>query len=191
MVEDGVRRRRRGRSRRASQRYLGLRALSQPRQALVIVVGLVGVLLCLYLTYDYFFHLTLPCFVGRGCDVVLDSRYATVFGFPLALAGVIAYLAIVVTAYGWVFPKYGGLLLYVLSLAALTASCFLAYQEAVVLVVSCSYCELSHGLNTAIFVVLLVPVPILGGLPFRRHKLLSLAVIATVLGLAILAHAGG
>ncbi|MBI2172290.1 MAG: vitamin K epoxide reductase family protein [Chloroflexi bacterium] len=162
--------------------------LSRPRQAAVILLGLAGLVISSYLTYVYYTDAKPVCIVGSGCDIVQNSRYATIFGSPLALIGMVGYAGIIGTAYGFIAPKHGGLLLYLLALAAFTLSSYLTYLETVVLAAACSYCLVSYGLITGILVVLLAPTPILTGVPWKRYRLLSLAVVAGVLTLALASH---
>lgn len=179
--------RRRERKRR-TERYFGLRYFPRPRQAAVILVGLAGFLLCLYLTLVYYTSLSPICLVGKGCEVVENSRYATIFGIPISAVGLLEYAAVIVVAYGWVVPTYGGLMLYLLCLTAFTFSFYLFYVEALVLGVSCLYCELSYGVSVALLTLVLAPTPIISGLPFKRHQLLSLGAIAGVLLVTRLAY---
>jgi len=175
--------RRRERKQRA-ERYFGLRYFPRPRQAAVILVGLAGFLLSLYLTLVYYTPLSLVCLLGKGCEAVESSPYATLFGVSISALGLLEYAAIIVVAYGWILPIYGGLLLYLLCLTALAFSFYLFYLEALVLEVSCLYCELSYGITVALLVLVLVPTPIIPGLPFKRHRLLSLGTIAVVIVVA-------
>jgi uncharacterized membrane protein len=59
---------------------------------LIGAIALLGALNTAYLTYNKFFGGTTAC-PTSGCETVLSSPYAQVFGVPLALFGLLAYLA--------------------------------------------------------------------------------------------------
>ena len=189
VTSDAERHIHRGRERkRRAERYFGLRYFPRPRQAAVILVGMAGFLLSAYLSLVYYTWLSPICLVGKGCEIVESSPYATMFGVPIAMVGLLEYAAIIGVAYGWIVPTYGGLLLYLLCLTALSFSFYLFYLEALVLDVSCLYCELSYGISVALLILVLIPTPIIPGLPWKRHRLLSLGTIAAVFAVGASAY---
>jgi uncharacterized membrane protein len=66
---------------------------------LIGAVALMGALVTGYLTYHKFTGSSTACPTG-GCDVVLNSPYASVFGLPLSLFGFLAYFGMAVLALG-------------------------------------------------------------------------------------------
>ena len=58
------------------------------------VVALVGVAVAGYLTYVHYQPESLICTGGGGCETVQESSYAELFGIPVALLGLLAYVAV-------------------------------------------------------------------------------------------------
>ncbi|MGC9974743.1 MAG: vitamin K epoxide reductase family protein, partial [Gaiellaceae bacterium] len=67
------------------ERYLGLA---------VALLALIGAGIAGYLTYTHFKGTPPVCLTG-GCEVVQRSRWSELFGIPVALLGLLAYLSIV------------------------------------------------------------------------------------------------
>ncbi|MBI4312349.1 MAG: hypothetical protein HY681_11290 [Chloroflexi bacterium] len=175
----------RRRRRRRATSHDGLGLLGRARRIVVIFIALGGLAFSSFVAFAYFAGATPPCFIGDGCLIITDRQYATLYGVPIALVGIAGYGLVFCVAYGWVLPRYGGLLLYLLSLAALTLSVYLAYVETVVAGAACSYCQLSYGLAAGQFVALMSPTAVISGVPWKRHRLLALSVIASVALLAV------
>ncbi len=62
----------------------------------VAAVALAGVALAGYLTYVHYRPGSLICTGGGGCETVQESSYAELFGIPVALLGLGAYVAVLV-----------------------------------------------------------------------------------------------
>jgi uncharacterized membrane protein len=62
----------------------------------VAVLALIGAGIAGYLTYTHFKG-TVPVCLTSGCEVVQRSRWSKMFGIPVALLGLLAYLSIVAT----------------------------------------------------------------------------------------------
>ena len=58
------------------------------------LVALVGVGVASYLTYVHYRPAALICTAGGGCETVQESSYAELLGIPVALLGLLAYLAV-------------------------------------------------------------------------------------------------
>lgn len=65
-------------------------------RAAVALVALGGVAVAGYLTYVHYRPEALVCTVGGGCETVQESSYAELLGLPVALLGLLAYLAVLV-----------------------------------------------------------------------------------------------
>ncbi|HEX5584420.1 vitamin K epoxide reductase family protein [Gaiella sp.] len=63
-------------------------------RAAVAVVALVGIGIAGYLTYVHYQPDALICTASGGCEQVQDSDYATLFGLPVALLGLCAYVVV-------------------------------------------------------------------------------------------------
>jgi uncharacterized membrane protein len=138
------------------------------REAAAAVLALVGLLDSLYLTAEHVSGRSVRCMVVSGCDTVLQSGYATIFGdVPLAAAGAAAYFLAfslaTLAAFGYQSARR--------PLAALVALMFLftlwlLYVQAFVLNAFCTYCLISAAVTTAL-TLLVVVLPLLT----RRRRL--------------------
>ena len=64
----------------------------------VALVALVGVAVAGYLTYVHYQPDALICTSGGGCETVQESSYAELAGIPVALLGLLGYVAVLVLA---------------------------------------------------------------------------------------------
>jgi Predicted membrane protein len=62
----------------------------------VALVALAGVAVAGYLTYVHYQPDALICTSGGGCETVQDSSYAELAGIPVALLGLLGYVAVLV-----------------------------------------------------------------------------------------------
>ncbi len=62
----------------------------------LIAAALIGVGDTLYLSYYKYLGLVPTCAILHGCDQVLTSAYATVYGVPLAYIGLVFYVYMLV-----------------------------------------------------------------------------------------------
>ena len=60
----------------------------------VAAVALAGACVAGYLTYVHYRPAALVCTGGGGCETVQESSYADIAGIPVALLGLLAYLAV-------------------------------------------------------------------------------------------------
>jgi uncharacterized membrane protein len=60
----------------------------------VALVALAGVGVAGYLTYVHYQPAALICTKGGGCETVQESSYAELLGIPVALLGLLGYLAV-------------------------------------------------------------------------------------------------
>ena len=59
----------------------------------LLVVTLAGIGVAAYLTYVHYKPAALICSTGGGCETVQHSKYAVIAGLPVALFGLIAWVA--------------------------------------------------------------------------------------------------
>ena len=62
----------------------------------VALVALAGLGVAAYLTYVHYQPEALVCTAGGGCETVQESSYAELVGIPVALLGVLTYVAVLV-----------------------------------------------------------------------------------------------
>ncbi len=81
-----------------SNRSLMVLSPLRPRLNNILVaiagLGFIGLADSAYLTLDHYIALPLPCTITHGCETVLTSAYAMVGPVPLAVFGIIFYLAL-------------------------------------------------------------------------------------------------
>jgi uncharacterized membrane protein/glutaredoxin len=137
-------------------------------------VAVIGALNTLYLTWTRLSAQETAC-PTDGCQQVLGSAYATVFGQPLALFGLLAYIAMAVFALGPLainsetqkelrqkLEKTTWLLLFLGATAMMIFSAYLMYIMASEFVIPngwkamCIYCVVSAILATSMFILTLL-----------------------------------
>lgn len=65
-------------------------------RAAVGLVALCGIAVAGYLTWVHYRPEALVCTPGGGCETVQESSYAELFGVPVALLGLLGYVAVLV-----------------------------------------------------------------------------------------------
>jgi len=125
----------------------------------LLAISSVGIALTGYLSWAAFSGgAPQGCSAGGGCDVVLNSPWATLLGLPTAFWGLLAYLGLAAIAfvrradthwsYAWT--------------AALFGVCYSVYLTIVSLTIlesACPYCLTSLGLMTATLVLVVLQRP--------------------------------
>lgn len=116
------------------------------------IVALIGFADATYLTIEHYSGEIPPCTVG-GCEQVLTSDYATVWGIPVALTGAFYYFVLLVGILIYFESKKEIILRTVLALTAIgfIVSLYLFYLQASVLEAFCLYCLGSAATSTALF----------------------------------------
>ncbi|NOT26978.1 MAG: vitamin K epoxide reductase family protein [Acidobacteria bacterium] len=121
---------------------------SSPNWPLLAVSG-VGIALTAYLSWAAFSGGGVRgCSAGGGCDVVLNSQWATLFGLPTAFWGLLAYISLAAIAF---IRKAETHWLYAWTVA-LVGVCFSLYLTVVSLTIlqsACPYCLTSLTLMSA------------------------------------------
>jgi len=114
------------------------------------ILSFLGVADALYLTVSYFTNTEVLCSLLEGCDVVLSGPYATFFGVPVSLIGVLYYI----------FLFFGGLFIlsslkthlhkYILlvPLFGFVATLYFVYLQLFVIGEICLYCMISAFITT-------------------------------------------
>ncbi|MBD2093380.1 vitamin K epoxide reductase family protein [Microcoleus sp. FACHB-1515] len=138
------------------------------RWSRLLIAGLasIGAAVTAYLTYTKFTGNEAAC-PTSGCDIVLSSPYATVFGQPLALFGLLAYLSMVAFAIAPLLinkksdlqakvENTTGLLLFLGSTAMMVFSGYLLYLLAFEIKTVCVYCIASAFLSLSLFILSLI-----------------------------------
>jgi len=119
-----------------------------------VVLAALGVAVAGYLTWVHYGGELALCTGAGGCSAVQASRFATVAGLPVALLGLLLYLALLALAlYRALRLDTGGqvalLALFGLALAGTLYSAYLTYLELFVIGAICPWCVASAVLVTA------------------------------------------
>jgi uncharacterized membrane protein len=118
-----------------------------------LVVSFAGFLDSAYLTLKHYLAFQVPCSITHGCEEVLGSSYADIFGIPVALLGVLYYLAVFVSMVAFLDKGRFVFLKAVIAFpfVGFFFTIWFVFVQAVVLQAFCLYCLLSAGLTSALF----------------------------------------
>lgn len=120
---------------------------------IIVILSIVGLGISLYLAITHYLGFTVPCDITKGCEAVLNSKYATMLGLPLSVWGV-AYFSVVVLnallANHYLICRK--ILTIVLGLGAVSAMVFLSLQFFVIKKI-CQYCLSTDLLSIVIFIL--------------------------------------
>ncbi len=108
-----------------------------------------------YLTIKHYLGTPINCSLLNGCDTVTNSQYSIIFGLPVALLGVLYYLAVFILVMLYVDTKrknlfYGAALITPLGLFA---SFWFVYLQVFVIHALCLYCLISALISTTLFIL--------------------------------------
>jgi uncharacterized membrane protein len=122
-------------------------------------LALVGAVIAGYLTYAHYSDSAIAC-PTSGCETVQASSYALVAGVPVALVGLVGYLAILVCL---CLPReLGRTLVLATSLAGSIFSVYLLALQAFEIHAFCAWCVASD--------VIVVAIAALAAVPFRAAQ---------------------
>jgi uncharacterized membrane protein len=125
--------------------------------AFASIASLVGFGDAIYLTVHHYTALPVPCTITHGCEEVLSSAYAELFGIPLAVFGAAAYFLAFSLALLASFGNRSMWRLFGLHTVVMAGfSCWLIYLQAAVIGSFCQYCLLSAGTTFTLFAAFLV-----------------------------------
>jgi uncharacterized membrane protein len=120
-----------------------------------------GIFIASYLTYVKLFGIKPYCAGVGDCEAVQTSPYAELFGVPVAIWGLLGYLALLalflVKRYdwrnlGWVARQA----FFLVTLVGLLYSAYLTYLELFVINAICPWCVASAIVMAALFVLAIV-----------------------------------
>ncbi|HEX8638098.1 MAG TPA: vitamin K epoxide reductase family protein [Pyrinomonadaceae bacterium] len=124
--------------------------------AVAAFVALAGLADSVYLTVKHFTAEPVPCSILEGCEQVLTSSYAEMFGVPTAAFGIAAYLLAFIlaclTAFGnrRMWTPFGAL---VVVMAIFTA--WLIYLQGYVIEAFCQFCLISAATTLTLLLIFL------------------------------------
>lgn len=124
----------------------------------IALLALTGLFVSGYLAmYKLGYLGIIQCSVG-GCETVQSSRYALLWGVPVAVWGMGAYLALFALALlgvqpRWVTARWVALSIFGIAAVGLAFSAYLTYLEAYVIHAWCQWCVVSAVLIALIFLL--------------------------------------
>ena len=128
------------------------------RRQAIVLLALVGLLVATYLwLYKIGVLGELQCGTG-SCEAVQASRYAELFGIPVAFYGVAGYATLMALGLAGLQPRFAGdrravVLLATLATVGFAFSLYLTAIELFVLHEICRWCVVSAVIMTAIWVL--------------------------------------
>lgn len=123
---------------------------------IAVILSLVGIADAVYLTVHHYTGEQVPCGITGGCEMVLSSQYATIYGIPLAFFGAIAYFTAFSIALLTAFGNYKLWNLFGLQVTLMACfSAWLIYVQAYQIQEFCQYCLVSAGVCFSLFVTFL------------------------------------
>lgn len=126
--------------------------LKRHKYDIIVLLAMIGFGISIYLATAKLLGLTVPCGISGGCNQVLESKYASLFGVPLAVWGVLYFAGVVFfSLLANSYQMARKILTSMLSLGALGALSFL-YLQFFVIKQICRYCFVTDVL--AIFLLL-------------------------------------
>jgi uncharacterized membrane protein len=97
------------------------------------------------------------CLGSGDCSTVNASRYSEVNGIPVAIIGVLGYLAILATLYfenrNDFFKQNSTLMIFGMALTGFLFTVWLIYVEVAILKALCPFCVTSQTAMTIIFII--------------------------------------
>jgi len=124
---------------------------------LAIILTIIGLLVSIYMTIYKITSNDNMCIGSGDCKTVNASRYAEVYGIPVAILGVAGYSAILTVLLlerkpGF-FQQNGTLLFFGLSLTGFLFTLYLIFVETVLIKAYCPFCITSQTAMTIIFII--------------------------------------
>jgi uncharacterized membrane protein len=124
---------------------------------LAAFVALIGLADAVYLTVHHYTGEKVPCSLVTGCETVLTSQYAEMFGIPTAAFGAAAYFLAFSLA---ILAFYGNRLMWT-SFGALVVimtifTIYLIYLQGVVIEAFCQFCLISAATTLTLFIIFII-----------------------------------
>jgi uncharacterized membrane protein len=130
-----------------------------PRVTLIVLAAL-GLGISAYLTWTHFLGVPPMCISGSGrCETVQSSRYAAIFGVPVAALGAVAYAGLLFSA--TLRGEAGIYLGLLISLVGTLFSFYLTYLEVFVIHALCQWCLASAAIMVGALVCVALRVRLL------------------------------
>ena len=125
-----------------------------------VALVILGLLVSIYMTIYKVTSNDAMCLGSGDCSTVNASKYSEVKNIPVAVFGVIGYLAILAVHYfenrNRFFEQNGTLMIFGMSLTGFIFTVWLVYVEVALLKAICPFCVTSQVAMTLIFIIAIV-----------------------------------
>ena len=118
----------------------------------MIVLAIIGLGIASYLTYVHYAGIKPACTAGESCTKVQTSIYSKLAGVPVALMGLIGYIAILASLLVRE-TETSRLTTLVFTLAGFGFSAYLTYRELFSIHAVCEWCATSAGIMTILMLM--------------------------------------
>lgn len=122
-----------------------------------IGLAVLGLLVSIYMTIFKLTNNANMCVGSHACETVNSSIYAEINGVPVAVVGIIGYLAIAVVllleARSTFFQENGTMLTFGLALVGFLFTLYLIYVEIALIHALCPFCVTSQIAMTTLFIL--------------------------------------
>ena len=127
------------------------------RRLAITVLSLLGIFVSGYLTYSHFSGEPVYCGGASSCELVNSSRFAFIGPIPVALIGLVAYIAILILSLikSDEERQWPAILIFGAALIGVMFQWYLFYIEVAVLHALCYWCISSQTIITLIFLLAL------------------------------------
>jgi uncharacterized membrane protein len=130
----------------------GIRGVERKLVYAIALIALIGVAVATYLVYVHYAGIKPICAAGSGgCEKVQTSDYAKLAGIPVALLGLIGYIAILASLF--VRGDLGRLAGAAIALSGFGFSAYLTYREIFTIKAICQWCVGSAVLMTLLAIL--------------------------------------
>jgi len=128
----------------------------------LVALAIIGLLVSVYMTIYKITSNDSMCIGSKDCSVVNQSRYAEIYGIPVAVFGILGYTAILAVLLlernpGF-FKQNGTMLLFGLSLTGFLFTLYLVFLEIAIIKAYCPFCITSQVAMTFIFILSVIRV---------------------------------
>jgi len=124
------------------------------------VLVVLGLLVSIYMTIYKITSNKSMCLGSGDCSTVNSSRYSEVNGIPVAIIGILGYLAILAVLYfekrNSFFKQNGTLMIFGMALTGFLFTIWLIYVEVALINAICPFCLTSQAAMTLIFIIAVI-----------------------------------
>lgn len=120
-----------------------------------VLLSFIGLLDSSYLSAKHFAGGPVECNFFSGCETVLNSKYSTIFGIPVALLGAAYYFTILFLSIYFLLEKKTEYIKFLafFTIVGFFASMYFVILQLFILKAICEYCMLSATGSTLLFLL--------------------------------------